>query len=343
MKAQRFVLQLIDHGYRAPTETTEDHTGMGASWSELTPSRDTEVGQKHQVRLRIGHVGQVNLSGLLPSHVYTVTIRGENGYGEGPGSIPVQFTTPDLTVPQPKGITIDRNSGFVHLPADNPALCAQIERMVQNSAMWLPVEIPHAGYVIQTPDGQYKVKYPSEHTVGSKYCVRLIWDMEVKIPMEGQSAYRIKYCHTGNPTRCSTFVYPSRDLPAMVLFAVGGACVLAVSILFALLTHFAWSHLKRRETKNLCVATDSQSRSSYHGFNEPWFTSNSVPDQIDDAGLLTQIAPLLPNIDPVTSVGGPFGIGLTSDKRTYDQAYHPIGIISPEFTYSETGNRKPPL
>lgn len=104
---------------------------------------------------------------------------------------------------------MDRTSSFISLPADSPGLCAQVESAVPKSGLWMPMKFSDSEFIIQTADEQHKVRYPGRLTSDANYCLRLMWNSASAIPIKPDNSYRIKYCHTGNPSKCSGFVYPT--------------------------------------------------------------------------------------------------------------------------------------
>lgn len=139
---------------------------------------------------------------------------------------------------------------------------------------------------------------------------------------------------------CHSLVLP--DLPAVVLFAVGGACILAVSILLALLTHFAWSHYKTRETKPNPVLNDQHSRSPNDLDNGTWMCPSSEPeDQAEKTGLLEQNTSCGNEMDQVLPNGERICCALTTDKRMYHHINpERTGIRFNTLQYSQPNTRR---
>ncbi|KAF7260252.1 hypothetical protein EG68_02479 [Paragonimus skrjabini miyazakii] len=252
--AQKFVIELLDHGYQKNTRFMMDYDPdreppamhgaekFTTKWGELPENR------YHQMKFPPVHSTLINLT--------------------------------EVEIQVPSGILLDMTRKAIRIPQANPALCAVLQVSKDNDNTWIPLRAPRTHPPKISINALQSVPYHMDSTFASTWsiCVPLSWNESTDLPLTMTGTYRLKICNLGSVNECSEAIYPEQDLPTMMLLLIGAFCILTVCVLITLFIHFTWTRVRRERRRGFFLSNRSQPTSS----SPSWFPApvNPVPEDV---------------------------------------------------------------
>ncbi|CAH8487730.1 unnamed protein product [Schistosoma haematobium] len=276
---QQYSVTLEDHGITSfltngteshlldPSESLNNSDNFNGPFS--VHSSDTDLsnikGRKTNKRkilqneFLINTEGQnyINISGLMPNHLYTVTISRINKHGKSKPSKPLAFRTKFLHLELPGPIHLEETKELIQFSKGNPALCAQVEVGTINNdsssssststTTWNSIHFSsnYSPYIIINKNIFHSET--NNRYIELSNCKPLSWDhyTEIPITLQNKFHFRARYCIYGYSTMCTEYIKPIKDISMHIVIVAALLCITLVVSLSSMFVYLMCKHMKK--------------------------------------------------------------------------------------------------
>ncbi|CAH8438741.1 unnamed protein product [Schistosoma rodhaini] len=206
----------------------------------------------------------INISGLMPNHLYTVTISRITKHGKSKPSRPLAFRTKFFHLEPPGPIHLEETKELIQFSKGNPALCAQVEVGTINNdssrssttttttttTTWNSIHfsLNYSPYIIINNNVFHSET--NNRYVELSNCKPLSWDHYTEIPIRLQNKFhfRARYCIYGYSTMCTEYMKPIKDISTHIVIVAALLCITLVVSLSSMFVYLICKHLKKKTT-----------------------------------------------------------------------------------------------
>uniref|UniRef100_A0A3Q0KUS0 Neurotracting/lsamp/neurotrimin/obcam related cell adhesion molecule n=1 Tax=Schistosoma mansoni TaxID=6183 RepID=A0A3Q0KUS0_SCHMA len=199
----------------------------------------------------------INISGLMPNHLYTVTISRISKHGKSKPSRPLAFRTKFFHLEPPGPIHLEETKELIQFSKGNPALCAQVEVGTINNdssrssttttTTWnlIHFSLNYSPYIIINNNVFHSET--NNRYVELSNCKPLSWDHYTEIPIRLQNKFhfRARYCIYGYSTMCTEYMKPIKDISTHIVIVAALLCITLVVSLSSMFVYLICKHLKK--------------------------------------------------------------------------------------------------